>query len=138
MKNSQILYLASSSKYRQQAVQEAKINFQIISQTSQEICDYDLEFNKIVESIAINKMYHIVLPQSLMPGSGCVKKGDEIFVLTADTMTQDSHGKIHGKPENIEDCIRKIKAVSGKSLTGTAFCLDKKVFDGKCSPLFYL
>lgn len=127
MKNSKILYLASSSKSRQDALKEAKINFQVIPQSSPEFCDYSLDFNKIVEAIAVSKMDHAILPESL---SNC-KKGDHIFVLTADTMTRDSAGQIHGKPKDKQEAIEKIKQVAGISETCTAFCLDKKVFDGK-------
>lgn len=130
MKNSQILYLASNSKYRQQALKDMKINFQVILQTSPEFCDYNLEFKKIAESIAVNKMDNIILPENLLPNSKLIKQGDQIFVLTADTMTRDSSGKIHGKPQNKQDCIEKIKQVSGFSETCTAFCLDIKIFDG--------
>ena len=36
---------------------------------------------------------------------------------------------VHGKPVDKKDAIAKIKALRGKGIVGTAFCVDKKRFE---------
>ncbi len=56
------------------------------------------------------------------------QEGDICFVLTADTLGQDTHGNIQGKPVDREDAIKKIKDGRKGSQLSTAFCLDKKMW----------
>jgi septum formation protein len=69
-------------------------------------------------------MNHIILPAGIKIGEYC-------FVLTADTMVQDASGVIHGKPIDREDAIKKIKGARHGSTACTAFCIDKKIWDGE-------
>jgi septum formation protein len=118
-----ILLLASQSKSRATLLTEAKIPFQIIGQTADEsACDTNLPFNALVESIALSKMKHAQLPI----GS---KRGQIIFVLTADTMGRDERGVIHGKPINKHDAIEKLQKLR-YGVVCTAFCLHKKMWTG--------
>jgi septum formation protein len=118
MKN---LFLASQSESRQQILTTAKIPFSVIKQTADESqCDWHMPLRQLLESIAVAKMNCAILPEG--------KDGDEIFVLTADTMGQDQHGAIYGKPTSREDAIGMIKALRGNGMVGTAFCLDKKKY----------
>lgn len=120
MKN--ILLLASKSSSRALLLDNAKIPYQLVSQDADETkCDWQLSLQKVVESIAIFKMEHAILPQG-SPGKIC-------YVLTADTLSQDVKGVIHGKPENEQDAMAKIKAAAqGPNICATAFCLERKIF----------
>jgi len=123
MKN--ILLLGSKSKSRQMLLNEAQIPFILIDQYADEAqCDWGMPLQKVVESIALHKMEHLNLPEG--------KEGDYAFVLTADTLSQDSHGAVHGKPKDYIDAVKKIKRAQNGSRLCTAFCLDKRIFkDGK-------
>jgi septum formation protein len=48
--------------------------------------------------------------------------------LTADTMTCDSHGTIRGKPADRDDALAQIRSARNKVITGTAFCLEKRIW----------
>lgn len=115
-----ILLLASQSQSRKMLLEEAKISFELIEQNADEsACDWGLALNELVAAIALHKMRHAVLPAG--------KEGDIIFMLTADTLSQDSNGVIQGKPKNREDAIEKIKQARKGTRLCTAFCLDKKI-----------
>lgn len=121
---SHILLLASKSASRKKLLEDAKIPFQCIDQDADETkCDWNLSLDKVVESIALYKMEHALIPEALMTGS--------CFVLTADTLSQDiQDGTIHGKPVDRADAIEKIKKARQGSYLCTAFCLDKKIKKG--------
>lgn len=116
-----IIYLGSKSQSRKMLLDDAKIPYKIVPQDVDETkCDWGLSLQKVVESIALYKMEHLILPNG--------KNGEIIFVLTADTLSQDSQGIVQGKPENEEDTIVKIKAAAqGVNQCATAFCLDRKI-----------
>jgi len=119
---SSILFLASKSPQRQALLQEIQIPFVLLEQDANEhACDWGLPFMQLLESIATYKMDHVILPVG--------KQDETIFVLTADTMGQDLHGTIHGKPRNKEDALAKIKALRAGGSVATAFCLDKKIYN---------
>jgi Nucleotide-binding protein implicated in inhibition of septum formation len=115
------LYLGSKSASRKMLLKEAGIPFIVLDQSADEAqCDWALPLEQVVLSIALYKMEHVVLP--------IAHEGDEIVVLTADTLSENSEGKIEGKPEDMQDAILKIKAARAGSRLCTAFCLDKKKF----------
>lgn len=115
------LFLGSKSRSRQELLKQARIPFQIVEQDADEtVCDWNLSFNEIVQSIALYKMEHVVLPS----GADCAI----CFVLTADTMTCGTDGSMNGKPVDRDDAIKKIKNAKDGAVTGTAFCLDKKIW----------
>ena len=118
-----ILYLASTSQSRQMLLKEALIPFTVIGHNADEdSVDKALPFKELILTIACLKMEHANLPVG--------KDGQEIFVLSADSMGYDAQGIVHGKPKNREDALHKIRAVSGNlSTTATAFCLDKKYWE---------
>lgn len=117
-----VLLLGSTSQSRQALLRTTRIPFQTIGQTADETaCDWGLPLPKLVETIALHKMEHVVLPEG--------REGEICYVVTADTLSQDSHGAIHGKPVNREDAIKKIQeSRNGSMRCGTAFCLDKKIY----------
>ena len=122
MKTSHTLLLASGSASRKMLLEQMQIPFQVIAQSADEsACDWGLRFQQLLISIAIAKMDHAQLPQGA--------EGDEIFVLTADSMCQDKQGVIHGKPIDKADAIAKIKALRQGGVVGSAFCLDRKKFE---------
>lgn len=120
MKN--ILLLASTSKSRQRLLHESKIPFEIVKQDADESnFDWTLPLKDIVEQIAVHKMNHVILPKGQKEGQFC-------FVLTADTLGRDSKGNICRKPTSKQDAIDMIKSYRTGSQTGSAFCLDKKIW----------
>ncbi len=119
MKNT--LFLASKSRSRRTLLEEAKIPFVTIDQDAEEMwCDWNLPLRTIVERLAVHKMKHAVVP----PGV----EGQHCHVVTADTLSVNADGTIHGKPVDRDDAIAKIKAARQGSSVGTAFCLDLKVW----------
>lgn len=120
------LLLASESTSRQILLTEAKIPFNVIRQQADEkSCDWSLPLPKLVGTIARFKMEHVHLPAGSTDQDYC-------FVLTADTLSQDLHGNIHGKPTNKEDAIAKIRLARAGARLCTAFCLDKKIWNNNC------
>jgi nucleoside triphosphate pyrophosphatase len=65
-------------------------------------------------------MDHVLLPQG--------QEGDICFVVTADTLTENKFGEIEGKPINCDDAIKKLKHARNGVRTGTAFCLDRRLY----------
>lgn len=116
-----ILLLASSSASRKKLLEDARIPFKVIGQSADESkCDWGQPLQQLVESIALYKMEHAKLPAG--------HENAICYVLTADTLSQDSQGTIEGKPTDRQDAIHKIKKAREGMFTGTAFVLDKKVF----------
>lgn len=121
MKNKNILLLGSNSHSRKMLLNDARIEFiEVAHGADEEEVDKSLDFKSLLQEIARHKMNHVIVPAG--------KEGDVCFVLTADSMVQDSTGTVHGKPADRADAVQKIKTLSGKALTGTAFCLQKKRF----------
>lgn len=122
--NTNQLYLASSSKSRQWLLDEIKINYKVISQDYDEhSLDWSLPIDQLVLKLAINKMDHAIIPEYSN------NKDQVIWVLTADTLSQDLSGNIHGKPIDYQDAVSKIKKLREGSFVYSAFCLDKKIYD---------
>lgn len=116
-----ILYLASGSQSRKDLLRLAHIPFIAISQTADEAsCNWSLPLPQLVSAIARLKMDHAVIP----PGS----VGDVAFVLTADTLSMDMAGNIHGKPCTREEAIFMLKAARDGARLATGFCLDRFVW----------
>jgi septum formation protein len=118
-----ILLLGSQSPSRQMLLEQSKIPFSVIQQDADETrCDWQLAHEEIVRQIALYKMGHVVMPRGK-------QEGELVFVLTADTLSCDAQGKIHGKPVDRADAIAKIKAGrDGVSHLATAFVIDKKIW----------
>lgn len=121
---SQILYLASKSPSRQMLLKEARIPFLVIPQDADETaCMTGGTIEDTVLRIAQSKMKHAVLPDGTKPG-------EQAFVLTADTMVQDSTGVVHGKPRDRADAIAKLRAARHGNYLATAFCVERKIWNG--------
>jgi len=117
-----ILYFGSKSQSRRMLLEESHIPFIVVNQDADESqCDWGLPLSQLVLSIALYKMQHVIVPDG-------THEGDVCFVLTADTMSHDKMGVIHGKPVDRADAIAKIKTARQGSFLCTAFCLDKKVW----------
>ncbi len=118
------LLLASGSASRKLLLQQSQIPFLVIGHNAdEESCDWKegdwkQSLEQLVSSIAIAKMDHALLPQG--------SENEIVFVLSADTLGEDSRGTIHGKPIDKDHAIFKIKALRGAGRCSTAFCLDKK------------
>ncbi|HLB43292.1 hypothetical protein A3F06_04100 [candidate division TM6 bacterium RIFCSPHIGHO2_12_FULL_36_22] len=119
------LYLGTQSHSRQQLLKEAGISFELVKQDANEQdCDWGMPLQKLLESIALHKMNHVVLPKG--------KQGDICWVLTADTMGVDMGGNICGKPANRELAKENLRKYKEGARTGTAVCIDRRKFvDGK-------
>lgn len=115
-----ILYVGTKSASRRMLLDQAQIPYILVPQDADEtVCQLSDNLQERVTAIALQKMEHVILPP--------VQEGAYCFVLTADTLSQDSQGVITGKPENKEDAIAMIKAARGGMYTGTTFCLDRKI-----------
>lgn len=120
--NKNILYFGSKSQSRKMLLDESQIPFVVVDQNADETaCDWNLSLPQLVLSIAVYKMQHVMLPDGKHEGDIC-------YVLTADTMSHDKMGVVHGKPVDKADAIAKIKASAAGSYLCTAFCLDRKVW----------
>ena len=119
------LLLASKSESRQKLLQEIGITFEVIGQEADEAaCDWGMPVDRLVRAIALSKMKHACVP------SGDTV-GEIVFVLTADTLTRDSGGKVQGKPQTQNEAVAMIRSARGGSFVCTSFCLDRRVWDGK-------
>lgn len=122
--DSHVLYLGSTSYPRKILLQEAKIPFVIVNQTADEqVCQSYISLPAVVAAVARQKMDHVILPLGLTVGQ-------HIFVLTADTLSQSYDGRIQGKPVDRADAVEKIRAARKGNNLCTAFCLDKKIWNG--------
>lgn len=118
------LYLASQSSSRQYLLREAKIPFTLLAQSADEhVCDWSLALEDVVSNIAKHKMTHVV-----MPSDSGLAEGQIAYVLTADTLTQDSTGDLHGKPGDYHEAVAMLKALQPVCRVATAFCLQRKKF----------
>lgn len=116
-----ILLLASQSPSRRMLLAQASIPFVQLEQAANErACDWTLPLPQLVETIAKYKMEQVIMPART--------EDKELFVLTADTLTQDLKGNILGKPDSRERALMMIKSIREGARVGTAFCLDKKVY----------
>lgn len=115
------IYLASKSYSRRYLLTEAQIPFKVIDQQADEQkCDWNLPITQVVANIAAWKMHHAQLPTT----------GEEfstIYVVTADTLCQDVHGTIHGKPTDYADAVHKLKILRDGCKVITSFVLEKKM-----------
>jgi len=115
------LFLASSSASRQLLLRNAQIPFTLVQQNADEAqCYFVGDLPKFVAQVAALKMAHVMMPEG--------QEGQIVYVLTADTMTLDSHGVCHAKPFDRDDAISMIKACRAGSTVGSAFCLQRRVF----------
>jgi len=120
MKN---IWLASKSPSRQYLLREAQLPFMVVEQNADESrCDWSQSLEAVVGSIARYKMEGALLPAGV--------EGQVAYVLTADTLTQDMAGVIHGKPVDYADAQAKFEALQPFSRVATAFCLQKKQYSG--------
>ncbi len=117
-----ILMLASQSTSRARLLTEMDVSFVLLDQYADESsCDWALPLPQLVQSIAEHKMEQVILPT--------VADGQEIFVLTADTLTQSKDGTLLPKPLTREAAISMLHKVKKGARVGTSFCLDLKKFE---------
>ena len=114
------LLLGSASQSRQMLLKEALIPFEVVGHAADErAVDHSLPFEDLLQAIARLKMDHV-----------CLKKpsyeGEIAFIVTADSMGQDSKGVVHGKPHDKADAREKLRALAYGSVTGTAFCIERR------------
>jgi septum formation protein len=100
----------------------AQIPFQVIGQDADEsACDWTLSLEDIVKNITLYKMQHAAMPAGHT-------EGQRAFVLTADTLTKDMQGNVHGKPTDREDAKRMLRITREGSVVATAFCIEKRLW----------
>ena len=118
------LLLASQSRSRQMLLAQIQIPFQVIGQHADEsVCDWNLPLIEVVRNIALYKMEQAIVSNGKVEGEIC-------FVLTADTLNLDVRGRLQGKPVDRKDAIEKIRISREGSDLATAFCIDKKKWNG--------
>ncbi len=115
------LLFGSTSDTRKILLEEAKIPFACIPQVADEkVCSTLSNLPDIVRAIVLQKMDHVVLPVG--------SQGEKVFVLTADTLSSDITGTVHGKPVDRQDAIAKLRIARQGVMLVTAFCLDRKIW----------
>ena len=113
------LYLGSTSASRKALLTATDIPFVCLPlDVDEKKCDWTLSLVQVVRAIAAYKMAHVQLPSG--------HESQEIYVLTADTLSQDAQGAIVGKPTSRDDARVMIRAARDGMITCTAFCLEKK------------
>lgn len=116
------IYLASGSKSRQELLRLANLPFVVIAQNANEDqFDRTQGLEQVVRQIAQEKMRCALVPAGQVTGEVC-------YVLSADTMGTCASGEIFGKPQDQADAIRMLTAFRAGAQTGTAFCLEKRVW----------
>ena len=117
------LFLASGSASRKKLLTDAKIPFELIAHDADEsTVSLDASLKEVVQNIAILKMDHILMPDSL-------KADEEIYVLTADTLTVTSEGAVLGKPTSRKHALEMLQGCRKDNATvGSGFCLEKRIF----------
>lgn len=117
----EILYLGSTSVSRKALLTSVEIPFICLLMDADETkCDWTLPLPQLVSTIASYKMMQVQLPVG--------QEAQEIYVLTADTLSEDSAGNITGKPASRDDAKAMIRAARNGMCTCTAFCLEKKQY----------
>ena len=110
---------------RRELLTQAKIPFSLIEQDADESSiDWEQDPDTLVGILSRLKMDHALIPP-------VTSKNKECYVITADTICIDVHGKVHGKPKDHEDAIKMLKLWREGSTVLTGFCIDKKVFTTK-------
>ena len=122
---SDFIYLASGSKSRQELLKRSNIPFIAVKQTANEeaISRHDT-LQSVVCAIAQVKMQHALVPDGKAVG-------EVAYVLTSDTMGTSASGEIFGKPKDQTDAIRMLNAYRNGAETGTAFCLEKRIWQAE-------
>lgn len=119
-----LIYLASGSHSRQELLKLSNIPFVVVRQTAnEEQFSRDHGLQDVVCKIASEKMRCAVLPDGKT-------EGEIAYVLTADTMGTVTGGEVLGKPKDQADAKRMLQAFRQGAVTGTAFCLDKRAWNG--------
>lgn len=119
MKN--VLYLASKSPSRKYLLEQARIPFVVVPQDANEkSCDWTRPVQELVLTIAEFKMMHAQLP---VPSY----EGQVVYVLSADTLTQDAEGKVHGKPSDYAEAVATVKKVREGARVVTGVCVERRI-----------
>lgn len=120
-----LLYLASKSASRRMLLEQARLPFTVLEQSADEAqCDWNQDLETVVRSIAQHKMEHVIMPAGT--------QGQIAFVITADTLNTDARGSIFGKPTDVQDAKRMIRAQAGFARIATGFCIRKSQFIAGC------
>lgn len=115
------LLLASGSPTRKYLLEEIGIQVRVVPHEFDETiaCDWALPLVQLAESIACSKMDNV--------SNDVLDHDQDIeFIVTADTLCQDKHGTLYGKPRDREDAKAMIKAKREGARVATAFCLEKR------------
>jgi septum formation protein len=127
MKYNSLLYVASSSDTRQKLLSESRIPYVVVSHHADETAyNPDQHPRDIIKQIACLKMESVALP--------CYKdhkdRGGSVYayVLTSDTVSVDSSGRMFGKHESHESAYDQLKNASGWHTIYTSFCIDRKIY----------
>jgi len=128
MKYPNRIFIASSSSSRHMLLHDAGFDFVVLHQNCDEhACSSAQDAQTLVRELAIAKMNHVQEPSIELFTDKELTEG--IFVITADSVVEDSTGKIHGKPVDHTDALKKINNLRNGVHVHTAFCLEKWLFN---------
>jgi septum formation protein len=107
-------------------LRQAKIPFFLVKQEADERAgDNCVSIAERVQAIALQKMAHVIIPATI--NNKNTSDYPVLFIVTADTMVENSAGEIYGKPTDSYDAIRMIKNARDGMKASSAFCLEKRV-----------
>lgn len=120
-----MLYLASHSPSRQQLLRDCKIEFTAVGHGAEEESVERLgkSLKETTQAIARLKIAHALLAAGTYEGQQC-------WVLSADTMGTEQDGIVRGKPGTIDQARQMLISARRGTVCGTAFCVDRRVWDG--------
>jgi septum formation protein len=119
------LLLASQSASRRRLLDIAQIPYLLYTHAIDEraACSWQLPIDELVISLARHKMGAISYANIAVP------ENHVLFVLTADTLTQDVHGVIHGKPTSYEEARRMLHVFrNNQARIATGFRIERRIW----------
>jgi len=118
----QHLYIASASCPRHDILTQSGISFTQIEHHAQEKqCSWTGTVYDVALRVAHKKMEHVAYDMC--------DPHNVAYILTADTVSIDHQGTIHGKPQNYQDAVDKIKQLRAGSTVCTGVCIRHFVYD---------
>lgn len=114
------LFLASQSRSRRMLLDLCRIEYKVVPQFADETDLPQTSLQQIVQQLAQRKMAAVVLPVPQHNNEIC-------FVLTADTLGENSAGELCQKPLNLQHAIKMLRSYRAGTTTATGFCVERRV-----------
>lgn len=104
---------------RKQLITHMGIAYQLIEHSTDETVEQkDITLIDAVRMVAKRKMDSVVISETY--------NYQTAYILTADTLGADAHGRLYGKPVDRQQAREFLHASQGTNMVATAFCLHKR------------